>query len=80
MPVVNMHDAKSRLSQLGASIVSGAEQEVVIAINGTPSARLVPIQSKPKLKWGQLKGKIKVPDTLDAVNPEIERMFSGSSD
>ena len=41
MTVVNMHDAKTRLSKLVAAIRSGAEREVVIAINGTPAARLV---------------------------------------
>jgi prevent-host-death family protein len=80
MPVVNMHDAKSRLSQLVAAIRSGAETEVVIAINGTPSARLVPIEPKAKLRWGRLKGKITVPDSIDGLNPQIEQMFMGSGD
>ncbi len=80
MTVVNMHDAKTRLSRLVAAIRSGEESEVVIAINGTPAARLVPIAPKPKIKWGLLKGKIKAPDNFDELNPEIEKLVYGSSE
>lgn len=80
MPMVNMHDAKSRLSQLVAAVRSGAEREVVIAVNGTPAARLVPIEPKRKLRWGLLEGKITVPDSIDGLNSEIERAFEGDSD
>lgn len=80
MTVVNMHDAKTRLSRLVAAIRSGEEREVVIAINGTPAARLVPIEPKPKIKWGLLKGKIVAPENFDELNPEIERLFYGSSE
>lgn len=78
--MVNMHDAKTRLSKLVAAIRSGEEREVVIAVNGTPAARLVPIEPKPKIKWGLLKGKITVPDDIDEFNPEIEKLFYGSKD
>ena len=80
MTVVNMHDAKSRLSRLVAAVRSGAEREVVIAINGTPAARLVPIEAKPKIRWGLLKGHITVPDDIDALNPEIGRLFGADKD
>lgn len=75
-----MHDAKTRLSRLVAAIRSGEEREVVIAINGTPAARLVPIEPQPKIKWGLLKGKITVPDDIDELNPEIEKLFYGEAD
>lgn len=80
MTVVNMHDAKTRLSKLVAAVRSGEEREVVIAINGTPAARLVPIEPRPKIKWGLLKGKITVPDDIDELNPEIEALFAGRSE
>ena len=38
-----MHEAKTRLSQLVEAIKSGAEAEIVIAQNGVPAARLVPL-------------------------------------
>lgn len=80
MTVVNMHDAKTRLSRLVAAIRSGEEREVVIAINGTPAARLVPIEPRPKIRWGLLKGKVTVPDDFDELNPEIEELFLGRSE
>jgi prevent-host-death family protein len=43
MPTVNMHEAKTRLSKLVADVETGIEREVIIARNGKPVARLVPI-------------------------------------
>ena len=80
MSVVNMHQAKSNLSRLVAAVRSGAEREVVIAINGTPAARLVPIEPRAQLRWGLLKGKIVIPDAIDGTNKEIERLFDGKHD
>lgn len=44
MLIVNMHDAKSRLSQLVEAVESGSQAEVIIARNGQPAARIVPIE------------------------------------
>ena len=74
-PFVNMHEAKTRLSQLVEAIKSGAESEIIIAQNGVPAARLVPLPTRPKLKWGLAKGKWVIPDDIDALNPEIEKLF-----
>ena len=78
--MVNMHEAKTRLSQLVDAVQSGAEPEVVIARNGVPAARLVPLAKKPKPIWGLAKGKYVIPDDIDALNPEIEKMFYGEDD
>jgi prevent-host-death family protein len=80
MTTVNMHEAKSQLSKLVAAIRSGSQSEVVIAINGAPAARLVPIDDKPKLRWGLLKGKITIPDNIDGQQAEIDEMFAGCGD
>ncbi len=80
MQTVNIHHAKTHLSRLVAAIKSGAEAEVIIAQNGVPAARLVPITQKPKLKWGLAKGKFAVPESIDALNPEIEKLFGGLGD
>jgi antitoxin (DNA-binding transcriptional repressor) of toxin-antitoxin stability system len=48
MPIVNMREAKSQLSRLVASLESGAEEEIIIARNGKPAARLAPIASPAK--------------------------------
>ena len=41
--LVNMHDAKSRLSKL--IVAAQAGDDVVIARNGKPAVRLVPVKS-----------------------------------
>jgi prevent-host-death family protein len=74
-----MHEAKSNLSKLVAAVRSGAQREVVIAINGAPAARLVPIEQKPKPRWGLLKGKITVPDNIDGSADEIDHLFNGGN-
>ncbi|TVQ22668.1 MAG: type II toxin-antitoxin system prevent-host-death family antitoxin, partial [Spirochaetaceae bacterium] len=47
MQQVNMHDAKSRLSELVQLVESGEEPEVVIARNGRPVARLLAVTTSP---------------------------------
>ncbi len=66
MPVsVNMHEAKSSLSKLVKMAEAG--EEVLIARNGKPVARLTRIKaSAPKLPWGILRGKIRMSDDFDA--------------
>ena len=79
MSTVNLHDAKSNLSKLVDSIERGVEAEVIIARNGRPAARLVPLAKKRPL-LGTAKGKFVVPDDIDALNPEIEKLFYGEID
>ena len=80
MTTVNMHEAKTNLSKLVAAINSGREREIVIAVNGTPAARLVAIEPRRKLAWGQLSGQVAVPDDIDADNADIARLFAGQPD
>ncbi len=77
MQTVNIHEAKTHLSRLVAAIKAGDQAEVIIAQNGVPAARLVPLVKRPTVKWGLAKGKFSVPDTIDALNPEIETLFRG---
>lgn len=84
MPYVNVHDAKTNLSKLIEAIVSGEESEIIIARNGKPAVRLVPLAAEPapkkRLVFGVAKGKFVVPDDIDALNPEIEALFYGEYD
>lgn len=85
MSTVNMHEAKTRLSQLVNAVKSGAVAEIVISQNGVPAARLVPLDAgaPPKrrpVKFGLAKGKWEIPDDIDALNPEIEKLFYGEED
>jgi antitoxin (DNA-binding transcriptional repressor) of toxin-antitoxin stability system len=61
-------------------VESGAESEVIIARNGKPAARLVPIEAAKRPIWGLAKGKYNIPDNIDALNPEIEKLFYGEDD
>ncbi|NQZ87315.1 MAG: type II toxin-antitoxin system Phd/YefM family antitoxin [Colwellia sp.] len=71
----NMHEAKSKLSQLVEAAVHG--EEVIIAKSGKPVVRLVPCQPRKKREFGQLKGKVKMYSDFDSkeVNDEISKMF-----
>jgi prevent-host-death family protein len=69
--VVNMHDAKTRLSELVAAAERG--EEVVIARNGTPAVRLVPISPQyAPVRLGVLAGQIEVGPDFDAPLPEFD--------
>ncbi len=80
MQAVNMLQAKSSLSRLVESIEQGQEMEIVIARNGRPAAKLVPID---KLSVGQrvgvARGKFEVPDTIDAHNDDVARLLMGGA-
>ncbi|HEV2335065.1 MAG TPA: type II toxin-antitoxin system prevent-host-death family antitoxin, partial [Stellaceae bacterium] len=55
--IVNMHQAKTSLSRLVARALEG--EEIVIARNGEPLVKLVPIPKEPKPRVpGRYKGKI----------------------
>jgi prevent-host-death family protein len=76
-----MLDAKNHLSKLVEAVESGAEKEVIIARNGRPAVRLVPLQRddrKPLL--GIAEGEFEVPDDIDRDNEEIAKMFYGDDD
>ena len=81
MGMVNMHEAKTSLSKLVEAVESGAEEEIIIARNGKPAARLVPIDAAPKTRrrLGLLAGKYPSMDfeAFQAMDAEIEAMFLG---
>ena len=78
MSTVNMFEAKSSLSRLVEAVESGAEKEIIIARNGKPAARLIPVSAKSAGKrLGVAKGRFKVPASIDADNAEIERLMLG---
>jgi prevent-host-death family protein len=57
--IVNMHEAKTQLSQLVARAEEG--EEVILARNGKPVVRLVPVEGKPRIPpAGLFAGKIKM--------------------
>ena len=77
MHSVNIFEAKTKLSKLLESIESGREQEVVIARNGKAVARLVSLKSSPvEKRIGVAKGKYQVPESIDADNEVIRKLFT----
>jgi prevent-host-death family protein len=77
MTTVNMLDAKTRLSQLVEAVESGAEAEILIARNGKPAARLVPIAARRKVVFGVAKGRFTAPEDINADDDIIAGMFTG---
>ena len=70
MATVNVHQAKTHLSRLLAQVEAG--EEVVIARNGTPVARLVPCKESGKRRFGAMEGRLVVPDSFFEPLPETE--------
>lgn len=78
MQAVNMLQAKTSLSRLVEAIELGQEREIVIARNGRPAAKLMPIDTIPTgQRIGVAKGVFEVPDTIDAHNDEVAHLFMG---
>ena len=78
MTTVNMLDAKTRLSQLVEAVESGAESEILIARNGKPAARLMPVARKREIVFGVAKGRFKAPEDINADDDVIAAMFTGT--
>ena len=78
MTMVNMLDAKTRLSQLVEAVESGAETEILIARNGKPAARLVAIAPQQKVVFGVAKGRFTAPEDINADDDVIAALFSGT--
>ncbi len=70
MPLyINVHEAKTQLSQLLARVRTG--EEIIIAKAGVPVARLVPLENQPVLRVaGSAKGKLTIAPDFDAPLPE----------
>lgn len=79
MTAVNMLHAKTHLSRLVESLEQGTEREYVIARNGRPAARLVPIghARAEHARLGVAQGQFTVPDDIDAHNDDVARLFLG---
>jgi prevent-host-death family protein len=77
MATVNMLEAKTNLSRLVDAVEKGLEREIIIARNGKPAARLVPIEPKKGIRLGVAEGKFKIPEDIDRDNDLIAKMFYG---
>jgi prevent-host-death family protein len=70
-----MHEAKTKLSQLVERAEAG--EDIVIARNGKPVARLVPVASANSLAavHGALRGRIHFAEDFDQLPDDIAEAF-----
>jgi antitoxin (DNA-binding transcriptional repressor) of toxin-antitoxin stability system len=71
-----MLEARTHRSRLVEAIESGAAQEVLIARNGRPVARLTGLQAnRPARRLGVARGPFNLPEAIAAANAEITALF-----
>jgi len=77
MTIINIYQAKTTLSKLVERAAAG--EDVIIARGGKPMARLTQLAApKRGIRFGVLKGKIKVADDFDAPLPgPVQAAFQG---
>ena len=75
----NLYDAKMRLSELVDRAAAG--EEIVIAKNGRPLARLGPIPARKASRTpGGWEGQVWIADDFDDPIPDIQRAFEGDDE
>lgn len=71
---VNVHEAKTTLSQLLRRVAAG--ESVVISRRGKPTAKLIPFGPPPERRQGGAdRGCFRVPDDFDVEDPELTKTF-----
>lgn len=74
---VNVYEAKSQLSKLLEQVEAG--DEIIIARNGRPIARLVPLQRRTSSRTpGAWKGKVWMADDFDETDEELVELWENS--
>ena len=75
--IVNIYEAKTRLSELVEAAAAG--EEIVIAKNGAPKAKLTPITKPARKRQPSRLMKIAViADDFDETDERIIKAFEGS--
>ena len=75
---INLYDAKTQLSSLVDRAASG--EEIVIAKNGIPCARLVPIAQHGQRRTPANAMRIsEIAPDFDAPDPRVEHLFAGET-
>jgi prevent-host-death family protein len=80
MRQVNMHEAKTQLSRLVDAVAKGEMKEVIIAKDGEPKAKIVPIEpARKKVRLGLAKDRYPEfdMDAFNAVDEDIAKLFNG---
>ena len=72
--MVNIHAAKTHLSRLVEQAEHG--EEIIIARNGKPVARLVPYQGERRPRQpGYWRGRVRILPGFDEADEEIAQLF-----
>ncbi|MBD3244503.1 MAG: type II toxin-antitoxin system prevent-host-death family antitoxin [Candidatus Moranbacteria bacterium] len=76
MKIINMHEAKTKLSKLVKEVVEN-DTAIILAKAGKPIAKIVPYNKKPKeRKPGGMEGKIWMSDDFTGpLPPDIMKYF-----
>jgi prevent-host-death family protein len=75
--IVNIYDAKTQLSALVDRAAAG--EEIIIAKNGTPRAKLVSVpQAAGPRTPARAMGVTYIADDFDAPDPAIQALFEGA--
>jgi antitoxin (DNA-binding transcriptional repressor) of toxin-antitoxin stability system len=74
-----MHEAKTHLSALVRSLKSGAESEIIIAVDGEPAAKIVPHGAPQPRRLGIDQGLITIAPDFDEPNAAIAALFEGDT-
>ena len=76
MQTFNIHDAKTRFSQLVDKAAAG--EDVVISRHGKPLVRLTQLaESTRRVRFGVLQGKVKVADLYAPLPDHVLAEFEG---
>ncbi len=75
MNPVNIYDAKTHLSELVQRAAAG--EEIVIARNGKPAARLVALAAPPARRPGGWEGRVWVAPDFDEADATIAALMLG---
>ncbi len=75
MAQIGMHEAKTKLSQLVERAESG--EDIVIARNGKPVARLTPVASTSSIESvrGAWRGRVRIGEDFDELPADIAEAF-----
>ncbi|HAK36093.1 MAG TPA: type II toxin-antitoxin system Phd/YefM family antitoxin [Pantoea sp.] len=83
MHKLNLYNAKTNFSKLIANVAATGE-EYIIARNGQPMAKLVPLtpaEKTPRIGFMKEKGETSVPDNFNELHADkIEELFYGNSE
>ena len=78
METVNIHEAKTHLSQLLSAVAAG--EEIVIARAGKPLAKLVPYQEAVEPRTpGYWRGQVRIAPDFDDLPEALAAAFRGEA-